>query len=184
MSSTVNFNDASGNKNSSSKKIKRIKFKFKNKEYKFALNPETYDQTENGKINVTRTKGGAYAEMFGADIPEIDFSGTTGFKNGTADADNGYRKWKELRDMIRSVYNNVTDGSAISDSDLLWFYNYTDNEYYKCIPDKFSLSRNKTQPNMYKYTVHLYCIRRIGESAPSTKVCTIGNPIKVENTAG
>ena len=180
--SSVDFNSSSGNKNSNSKKLKRIQFKFGSKTYKFTLNPDTYVQTENGKVTVTKTKGGAFVEMFGADIPEIEISGTTGFKNGTGDPDNGYRKFKELRDLIKSVYDNITDGSSVSDSNLLWFYNYTDNEYYKTIPDKFELSRSKSQPHLYKYTIHLYCIRRIGEQEPSTTVQTIGNPIVVENT--
>lgn len=180
--SNVNFNGTSGNKNTSSKGIKRIKFKFKNRVYSFALNPESYSQQENGKVSITKTKGGAFVETFGADIPEIEFSGTTGFKNGTNNPENGYLKFKELRDLIKSVYDNITDGSTINDSDLLWFYNYTDNEYYKTIPDKFDLNRSKSQPNLYKYSVHLYCVRRIGESAPSTQVQTIGNPIVVEST--
>lgn len=180
--SDVNFNAESGNQNSSTKKLKRLKFKFGSQEYKFVLNPEQYSQNENGKVNITKTKGGAFVELFGADIPEIEISGTTGFKNGTNNPENGYQKFKELRDLIRSAYSTITDGSPIPDSKLLWFYNYTDNEYYKTVVDKFELSRSKSQPNLYKYTIHLYCIRRIGESEPSTTVQTIGNPIKVENT--
>ena len=172
----------SGNKNKSRKNLKRIKFKFKGKEYKFAINPSSYTQTENGRVNVTQTKGGAFVETFGSSIPEISFSGSTGFKNGTSNSESGYKKFKELRDLVRSVYDNITDGSKVSDSNLLYFYNYTDNEYWKCVPDKFELSRNKENPLLYKYEIHLYCIREIGVPAPSTEVKTIGNPIVVEDT--
>lgn len=178
----VNFNAASGNKNTKRKKLKRMEFTFKNKSYKFTLNPDAYTQTEDGRVTVTQTKGGAFVELFGAAIAEITISGTTGFKNGTGNAEDGYKKFKELRDLIKKVYSNITDGKQITDNDLLWFYNYTDNEYYKTIPDKFELSRSKSQPTLYKYDIHMYCIRRIGQSAPSTKVETIGNPITVENT--
>jgi hypothetical protein len=171
-----------GNKVSGSGSLKRIQFKFGDKTYKFLLNPESYDQTEDGKVNVTKTKGGAYVEMFGADIPEFNFSGTTGFKNGTGNANSGFNKFKELRDLIRSVYDNVKDGTEISDSDLLWMYNYTDAEYWKCIPDKFEMSRSKSQPLLYHYTIHLYGVRKIGESAPSNTVHTIGSPVGTLST--
>lgn len=176
----VNFNATSGNKNSSKKTMKRMEFVFKGKSYKFLLNPESYTQQENGRVTVTQTKGGAFIESFGAAIVEIQISGTTGYKNGTGNAETGYQKFKDLRDTIKSVYDYVKDGSEIKD--FLEFYNYTDNEYYYTYPDKFKLLRNKQNPLLYKYDIHLYCIRRIGEPAPNTSVVTIGNPIKVENT--
>lgn len=177
---SVNFNAVSGNKNSSSKNLKRMEFIFKGKNYKFLLNPESYSQQENGRVTVTQTKGGAFLEAFGAGIIEIQISGTTGYKNGSNNAESGYTKFKELRDLIKSVYNNVKDGSEIKY--LLEFYNYTDNEYYYTYPDKFKLMRSKQNPLLYKYDIHLYCIRRIGEPAPNTSVVTIGNPIKAEDT--
>lgn len=176
----VDFNAASGNKNSGGKTLKRIELKFKGKSFKFSINPENYTQQENGRVSVTQTKGGAYLEAFGAAIVEIQLSGTTGYKNGTNDSESGYKKFKELRDMIKSTYDSVKDGTEIKD--YLEFYNYTDNEYYYTYPDKFKLLRNKQNPLLYKYEIHLYCIRRIGEPAPNTSVVTIGNPIKVENT--
>lgn len=179
----LDFNAQSGNQNTSKKTLKRMEFVFKGSSYKFTLNPETYIQSENGRVTVTQTKGGAFVELFGKAIEEITISGTTGFKNGTGNAENGYKKFKELRDTIKSFYENITDGRTITDNDLLWFYNYTDNEFYKCVPDKFELSRNKNQPTLYKYDIHLYVIRKIGESAPSNEVETIGNPVVVENTA-
>lgn len=178
------FNARSGNANtgSSARTLKRMEFYFKGKSYKFTINPDDYSQTENNKVTVTRTKGGAFVELFGADVVEISISGTTGFKNGTKNPENGYQKFKELRDLVRSTYTNITDAKSISDSDLLAFYNYTDNEYYRTIPDKFELRRSKSNPLLYKYDIHLYAIRRIGEAAPNKYVSTIGNPIKVQNT--
>jgi hypothetical protein len=176
----VNFNATSGNKTSSNKTLKRMEFIFNGKSFKFLLNPESYTQQENGRVSLTQTKGGAFLEAFGAGIIEISMSGTTGYKNGTNNTESGYKKFKELRDLIKSVYNSVKDGSEIKN--LLEFYNYTDNEYYYTYPDKFKLLRNKQNPLLYRYEIHLYCIRRIGEPAPNTSVVTIGNPIKAENT--
>jgi hypothetical protein len=173
------FNAVSGNKNSSTKNLKRIELEFNGSTFKFLLNPDSYEQTETNRMNITHTKLGAYIETFGANIVEISLSGTTGLKNNTGDSESGYRKFKELRDLIKSVYDNVKDGQEITK--FLYFYNFTDNEYYVTYPDKFTLSRSKSQPLLYKYSIHLFCIRRIGEPAKSVTTVSVDNPLKVEN---
>lgn len=174
------FMGTSGNMNTSTKTLKRMEFEFKGQSYRFLLNPETYEQSEPGKMTITQTKGGAFVEAFGAGIIEITISGTTGFKNRTQQAESGYQKFKELRNLIKSVYDDVEDGREIKD--LLKFYNYTDNEYYLTYPDKFELSRSKSQPLLYKYNIHMYVIRRIGDPEPDTSTTVIGNPLGVEPT--
>ena len=174
------FNATSGNKNSSSKTLKRIEFEFNGSTFKFLLNPDTYEQTETNRMNITHTKMGAYIETFGANIVEISISGTTGLKNNTSNSESGYKQFKALRGLIKSVYDNVSDGQEITE--FLNFYNFTDNEYYVTYPDKFTLSRSKSQPLLYKYSIHLYCVRRIGEPANKVITTTVENPLKVENT--
>lgn len=177
---TYNFNAVSGNKNLDSKTLKRFEFEFAGKVFKFLLNPDTYEQTETNRMNVTHTKTGAYIETFGANIPEISISGTTGLKNNTSDPESGYNKLKELRDLIKSVYDDVVDGQEITE--FLNFYNFTDNEYYVTYPDKFVLSRSKSQPLLYKYSIHLYCVRRIGEPSKNVTTTDVLNPLRVEST--
>ena len=80
------FMGTSGNMNTSTKTLKRMEFEFKGQSYRFVLNPETYEQSEPGKVTITQTKGGAFVEAFGAGIIEITISGTTGFKKRTQQA--------------------------------------------------------------------------------------------------
>lgn len=174
------FIGSSGNANDGSKALRRMEFGFKGMNYKFLLNPDSYEQSEPARMNITQTKGGAFIEAFGAGIIEITMSGTTGFKNTSEQAESGYLKFKELRDLIKSVYDDVEDGSEINE--YLYFYNFTDNEYFITYPDKFELSRSKSQPLLYKYSIHLYCIRRMGDPEPDTSVTIIGNPLGVEST--
>lgn len=171
---------ASGNANTSSKTLKRLEFVFKGQTYKFVLNPETYTQSEPGRVTVTQTKGGAFVEAFGSGLIEVTIQGHTGFKNRTSRAESGYEKFKELRDIIKSVYDEVEDGVEIKD--FLLLYNYTDNEYFVTYPDKFELTRSKSQPLLYKYNIHLYVIRNIGDPEPDESVTIIGNPLGVETT--
>ena len=177
---SYNFNATSGNKNSSSKSLKRIEFEFKGSTFKFLLNPEAYEQTEANRMNITHTKLGAYVEAFGSSIVEISISGTTGWKNNTSDTESGYNQFKTLRDLIKSAYDNVLDGQEITE--FLNFYNFTDNEYYVTYPDKFVLSRSKSQPLLYKYSIHLYCLRRIGEKPKEVKTITVIDLTEIENT--
>lgn len=175
------FNSTTSGNANGKRKIKRMEFTFKDQSYKFALNPEEYTQTEPLRVTMTQTKGGAWLDTWGAGIVEISIKGTTGITGGTGtDIDVGYRRFKELRNLIRSVYDNISDGSEVTD--LLGFYNYTDNEYYWCYPksDGIELYRSKSRPHIYQYSISLYALRRIGEAV--TTSATLGNPNKTSNS--
>lgn len=165
------------------RKLKRMEFKFKNESYKFALNPEEYTQNEPMRVNLTQTKGGAWIDTWGAGIVEISIKGTTGVTGGgkSTDIDVGYQRFKKLRNLIREVYTDVSDGEEVKD--LLGFYNYTDNEYYWCYPkaDGIELYRSKSRPHVYQYSISLYALRRIGEGVTSSQ--TLGNPNKTTTDA-
>lgn len=171
-------NSRSGNKNYSGKTLKRIEFEFNGSTFKFLLNPETYEQVETNRMNITHTKAGAFIETFGANIVEISISGVTGLRNNTSNTESGYKHFKALRDLIKSVYDNVTDGQEITK--FLNFYNFTDNEYYETYPDKFTLSRSKSQPLLYKYSIHLYCLRKLG--TPKKAPLSLTGFLEAENT--
>lgn len=173
---------SSGNQTGANSTVKRMEFEFHGKSYKFTINPDTYSQKEPNRVNVTQTKGGAFVEAFGAGLPEITISGTTGFKVGTENPETGFEKFKELKALIKSVYSSVQDGSEITES--LFFYNYTDEEYWATYPDSFELTRSKTQPLLYHYSIHLICLGKIGEWNPDTgeENAGVGNPNGVTMT--
>ena len=116
--------------------LKRIEFEFDGKSYDFTLNPEEYSQSEPNKATVTQTMGGAFIDQFGAGLVEIILKGTTGFKNATNDPNNGFEKFKELRDLIRESYKNTDTNKEMK------FYNYTDEEYWNVFVERFSLLRS------------------------------------------
>lgn len=158
--------------------LKRMKLVFNGTEVKFAVNPEEYTQSEPNKATITQTKGGAWIDAWGAGIVEISIKGTTGVRGTGTSIDTGYNRWKELRGLIRKVYESVDDGQEITDDLLIKFYNYTDNEYYYCYPAQsgIELYRSKSRPHIYQYNIHLWGLRRIGQ--PKQSVGTIGNPNK------
>lgn len=157
----------------------RMRLAWKDMDYKFAVNPEDYTQSEPNKATITQTKGGAWIDAWGEGVKEITIKGTTGFaagrRNDDPEMDAGYNRWKGLRNMIQNVYDAVKDGE---DVEPMWFYNYTDNEYFYVYPSQggIELYRNKARPYIYQYTLHLWAVRRIGQAEKERQV--LGNPVK------
>lgn len=144
-------------------RLKRIEFVFNGRVYKFLLNPEEYQQTEPNRASVTQTKAGAFIDEFGAGVPMISFKGTTGFKAGTKDSGKGFSKFRELRNMVRDVYDRVSPGQAVPASKEMKFYNYTDGEYWVVTPLVFDLTRSVARPTLYVYNIQLICQRPISQ---------------------
>lgn len=172
---SLNENSSVSGNAHSNRTLKRMKIAYGDTSIQFAINPEDYTQTEPNKATITQTKGGAWIDAWGAGITEIVIKGTTGVKGvGGTNIDIGYQRWKELRNLIRSVYDSIKDGESVTE--LIKFYNYTDNEFWYCYPTQagIELYRSKSRPNIYQYTINLWAIRRIGQPASSSGV--IGNP--------
>lgn len=149
-------------------KLKRIEFEFPDsKTYKFILNPEEYEQSEPNRVNVTQTKSGAFVDDFGGGVQSLIMTGTTGFKNGTGNPANGFKKFKELRDYIRSYYFSKAPGSTVKAEDEMIFHNYTDGEHWVVVPKTFSLKRSVSRPLLYLYHIELIFIRPAKEPNPA-----------------
>lgn len=176
MAESYNENSKTSGNAYSGRTLKRMKLSYNGVEVKFAVNPEDYTQTEPNKATITQTKGGAWIDAWGGGIREITIKGTTGVKGGTKGVDEGYNRWKSLRNLFRSVYDAVQDGQEVKE--LVKFYNFTDNEYFYCYPAQqgIELYRSKSRPHIYQYTLHLWVIRKLGEAAAASG--TIGNPNK------
>lgn len=174
-----------------------MELSYGNTSIKFAINPEDYNQKEPNRATLTQTKGGAWIDAWGAGIVEFTLKGITGVSgrkvatktetlsqlnttatnlSGDSGVDTGYQRWKQLRDLFRSVFQAIRDGEEVTE--LIKFYNYTDNEYWYCYPTQngIELYRSKARPHVYQYTINLWGIRKIGEPESSTGV--IGNPDK------
>lgn len=187
----------SGN-GSATSPLKRMELSYKDTVIKFAINPSDYTQKEPNRATITQTKGGAWIDAWGAGIVEFNIKGITGVSGrkmnsnapkviktvntvvqaitGNSGVDVGYQRWKELRDLFRQVYQAVQDGEPVTE--LIKFYNYTDNEFWYCYPTQngIELYRSRSKPHIYQYTISLWGLRRIGE--PETTTGVIGNPNK------
>lgn len=161
--------------------LKRMELTYKDTVLKFAINPSDYTQKQPNRATITQTKGGAWIDAWGAGIVEFNIKGITGVSgrksNGLDNTVNvGYQRWREFKDLFQQIYQDVQDGEPITE--LVKFYNYTDNEYWYCYPTQngIELYRSRSKPHVYQYTISMWGIRRIGE--PETTVGVIGNPNK------
>lgn len=154
--------------------IKRFEFELNGESYSFILNPEEYSQSEPNRLTVTQTKGGLFVDEFGAGVKDISFSGTTGFSSGFA-------KFKELRDLILKSYE-LRSGEYISTAEL-FFYNYTDEQYFKVAVESFTLRRSKNRPLLYQYEVKLICLSDLSNPAQlEDSMNQIGNSLLAPDT--
>lgn len=169
-----------GNAYNGTNRLQRFEFEFKGRSYPFTINPERYDMEIPNRVNVTYTKAGAFAELFGEGLKEISLEGTTGMTAGTQDKNHGYQKMVELRNLLRENFQNIEDGSPVKD--FLTFYNHTDGDAWITIPSKLRIMRNKDQPLHYKYDIHLYVIRALGEPEAQSTTQMVGSPVDTPTT--
>lgn len=191
-SSVVSLDLAESGNGTSNRPLKRMELVYKDIVLKFAINPSDYTQKEPNRATITQTKGGAWIDAWGAGIVEFNIKGITGVSGRKISSQNGirysntidigYQRWKEMRDLIREIYQDVQDGEPVTE--LIKFYNYTDNEFWYCYPTQsgIELYRSRSKPHVYQYTISLWGIRRIGEPESTTGV--IGNPNKEYVTSG
>ena len=140
--------------------VKRMELAFGDLEVHFSVNPSEYQQREPNKATLTHTKGGAWIDAWGAGVLEFHIRGITGGHRG----DKGYQNWIKLRDCIRAVYDSIQDGQTITE--YLRLYNYTDNEFWHCfpMPNGLELTRSKSNPLIYQYSLSLWGLSKIGET--------------------
>lgn len=181
---------ASGN--SYNGNIKRMMLVYGGYTFAFAVNPEDYTRKMSHKGSITQTKGGAWIDTWGEGIGEISIRGTTGvrgssYKKGLTShpVDTGYKRWKNLQKLFKAVYENVKDGSPVTE--YVKLYNFTDNDYFYCYPNQqgIELYRSKSRPHIYQYTMGLWVICEMPQSPTqiidvltSTTGAVIGNPFK------
>jgi hypothetical protein len=130
--------------------------------YTFILNPEDLTQSEKPRAPVTQTLTSAYVNKFGLGLPEISFSGTTGFNVKTLPGGgqvDGYERFHTLR---REVFRKFfSDGPLGDDHWQMFLYQWEDAEFWEVFPTQFDLQRNVSKPLLYRYTIRLLGLRKL-----------------------
>lgn len=147
----------------------RIELEYKEKTYEFSINPQDLSVSYKNRAGVTQTLGGHWVDKFGQGLPEITFSGITGYKLGS-DAEEGYRKYKELKEIVLEAFNTENNLRSNENVEPMRFYNFTDEEYWEIIPIDFSVQRSSSNPLMFRYSFRCYGIKDMNNSDNSSRI--------------
>lgn len=161
--------------------LTRIELEYKGTSYEFSINPQELSISYKNRVGVTQTLGGHWVDKYGTGLPEITFSGVTGYKVGK-EADEGYNKYKELKTLIQSVFNTESNLRTSQDITPMRFYNFTDEDYWDIIPTDFSVQRSASNPLMFRYSFKAYGINNMNNPRNTSIPTNTGGIL--DNTLG
>lgn len=138
-----------------------------NTHFNFVLNPQEYKVTRPHRVTAIKTMSDIVIEDFNSDIPVLTFSGHTGWDRGK-----GKERFDALASLLESYATRTTNYGGYS-GEPLYFYNYTDDVYYRVHlhPDGYNFSRSVENPLIYKYEITFYIVSNTATySNPSDKL--------------
>lgn len=134
--------------------------------YRFRVNPENYSLAQPQRTTVMKTRSATVVEDYGADLKQIQFSGTTGYQRDPQ-GKSGYDRLADLYNLIEeySLIGHRVDDTN-NESAEMYFYNFTDGGSYvvHLAPEGFAYSRNVERPLLYDYQLSLVVLRRAGDA--------------------
>lgn len=121
------------------------------------IRPEDLSRPDVSRATVHHTLGGAWADSWGAGIPSVNISGTTGW--GQGGRENGLEQFLLLHHTVFNQWH-VKRESAISngfnpDDVKLIFCDELDEFTWVVLPSSFVLRRNKSRPLLAQYSISL-----------------------------
>jgi hypothetical protein len=132
------------------------------------LLPETYSADEPAKVNLTQTRGGGFADIFGFGFGSLTMAGTTGFterRNANKgalsdDTADGFERWQQFRNFFVRFFQYISADPGTQY--YMHFLNWTQDDYYIVFPTGLpQLQRNIQQTLLYRYNLQVTIIRRL-----------------------
>lgn len=134
--------------------LKRIALVYGDEVYNFRINPKQYDYERATRYTAYKTQNSNVVQMYGADLAEIKFNGTTGWHPDSS-GKNGEKRLNALNELMAKYQNDTQNGGVAQE---LKFNNYTDHKYYKVVGGKFSYHRDFMEPLLFDYSLELVVI--------------------------
>lgn len=121
------------------------------------IRPEDLTRTDASRINVQQTLGGAWADNFGAGIPQITITGHTGWRRTQSSSDDGVARFQRLKDQVFDQWHKkraaATAQGTAPDNVRLVFSDALDNFSVVVAPMTFVLRRSKSRPLLCQYQI-------------------------------
>lgn len=124
-------------------------------ETRLVIRPEDLTRTERSRLTTTQTLGGAWADNFGAGIPQVVLAGHTGW--GQADRPDGQAEFKRLHETVFRRWHDERASALRNglnpDQVKLIFSDALDDFTWVVAPQAFVLRRNKARPLLSQYQI-------------------------------
>ena len=125
--------------------------------FPLVIRPEDLTRSDQSRLTVHQTLGGAWADSFGAGVPTVTIAGTTGWGGGGRP--DGFEQFQELYTTIWRKWHALRESAARTgrDPDLvrLIFVDGLDDFTWLVAPQNFVLRRNKSRPLLSQYQITL-----------------------------
>lgn len=70
----------------------------------------------------------------------------------------GQRHFQFLQDAVFRTYGDLKRDPSTSHDTELYFHNPKDDEHWRCIPERFEVSRDKSSQSLYRYDIQLLLV--------------------------
>lgn len=121
------------------------------------IRPEELARPEPSRAQVNQTLGGAWLDSWGAGVPTVNISGTTGW--GQGNRKNGLEEFKRLHDLIFTRWHQEREAAIRNGYDpdkvKLIFCDDLDEFTWVAAPMNFNLRRSRSRPLLSQYQVGL-----------------------------
>ena len=141
-----------------------------------AIRPEDLSRQEPSRLSVQQTLGGAWADSFGAGLPQISISGTTGWHRmygsgrevpGQQDHADGQMRFQQLRDAVFARWHDSRALAVASGLDpngvKLIFADGLHGTTHLVAPVSFTLRRSRSRPLLTQYQIAMVALGDIDE---------------------
>lgn len=121
------------------------------------VRPEDLTRSEQSRLMVHQTLGGAWADNWGPGVPTVQIAGTTGW--GAGGRKDGLQEFIKLHDTIFSAWHKEREAALAAgfDPDMvkLIFCDDLDEFTWVVAPNSFVLRRNRARPLLSQYHIAL-----------------------------
>lgn len=123
-----------------------------------AIRPEDLSRSEQSRLTICQTLGGAWADSFGPSVPTVTLSGHTGW--GAGDRPDGFEQFQLLHKTVFDAWHEQRDAAAKGGYDpndvKLIFVDALDEFTWVVAPGGFVLRRNRSRPLLSQYQIILH----------------------------
>lgn len=121
------------------------------------IRPEELTRSEQSRITVVQTLGGAFADCFGQSVPTVTISGHTGW--GAGDRPDGFDEFQKLHKTVFDEWHAKREAAAKAGKDpdgvKMIFADALDDFTWVVAPTSFILRRHKSRPLLSQYQIQL-----------------------------